>query len=92
MQYVWDPAKDALNRRKPGLKLRDGITALEDPFRETWIDDRFDYDELRVITLGLAQQGVLYVVHTEFEEDTTRIISVRRAEDDEIEDYGVGRT
>jgi uncharacterized DUF497 family protein len=30
MQYVWDPAKDVLNRRKHGLSLADGIVALED--------------------------------------------------------------
>jgi uncharacterized protein len=45
MRYAWDSAKDAMNRRKHGLSLADGIPALEDPERETWIDDRFDYVE-----------------------------------------------
>ena len=54
MRYAWDPAKDALNRRKHGLSLADGIPALEDPDGETWIDNRFDYDEERMITLGLT--------------------------------------
>lgn len=39
MRYVWDPAKDALNQRKHGLSLADGIPALEDPGRYLWIDD-----------------------------------------------------
>jgi uncharacterized protein len=44
MRYGWDPAKDALNQRKHGLSLAAGIPALEDPEREIWIDDRFDYE------------------------------------------------
>lgn len=92
MQYVWDPAKDVLNRRKHGLGLADGISALEDPDRESWIDDRFDYEEQRIVTLGLTRKGVLYVVSTEPAEERTRIISVRKAEADERERYGLGRT
>ena len=65
MQYAWDPAKDALNRRKHGLSLADGIAALEDPVREAWIDNRFDYGEERMITLGATLHGVLYVVTAE---------------------------
>jgi hypothetical protein len=91
MQYLWDPAKDALNRRKHGFSLADGIPALEDPQRESWIDDRFDYGEQRIVTLGLTRKGVLYAVSTEEEEGSVRIISVRRAEDHEIERYGSSR-
>lgn len=84
MRHVWDPVKDALNRRKHGLSLADGIPALEDPKREVWIDDRFDYDEVRIVTAGRSGSLVLIVVSTEHEitdenEKTTRIISVRKA-------------
>lgn len=56
MRYVWDPAKDALNQRKHGLSLADGIPALEDPDRVSWVDDRFDYGEERIATVGLAER------------------------------------
>jgi hypothetical protein len=91
MRYVWDPAKDFLNKRKHGLSLADGIPTLEDPERESWIDARFDYGEERIITLGLNQDRVLYVVSTEREEDCIRIISARKADDYEIERYDLGR-
>jgi len=91
MHYVWDSAKDALNRKKHELALSDGVPALEDPQRDEWIDDRFDYEEERIVTLGLANQGVLYVVSTEADEEITRIISVRRAQPHEISRY-LGRT
>ena len=56
MRYLWDPAKDILNRSKHGLSLADGIPALEDPDRESWIDDRFDYGEERIVTLGMGKK------------------------------------
>jgi uncharacterized DUF497 family protein len=92
MRYVWDPAKDLLNRRKHGLSLADGIPTLEDPERDEWIDNRLDYGEERIVTLGLSQKRILYVVSTERGESCIRIISVRRAEDDEIERYSLGRS
>jgi len=92
MRYVWDPAKDALNERKHGLSLADGIPALEDPQRDSWIDNRFDYGEERIATLGLNRSNVLYVVTTELDEELTRIISVRRAEPHEVERYDRSRT
>ena len=92
MEYVWDLEKDVLNRRKHGLSLADGIPALEDPDRESWIDDRFDYGEVRIVTLGLTLKGVLYVVSTEPEEDSIRIVSVRKASQSELERYGQSRT
>ena len=91
MRYTWDPDKDALNRRKHKLALTAGIDALRDPHRDSWNDDRYDYEEVRKITLGLGKRGVLYVVTTALNDDCTRLISVRRADDDEIERYGLGR-
>jgi uncharacterized protein len=91
MRYVWDQAKDVLNKRKHDLSLAEGIPALEDPERDMWIDNRFDYGEERIVTLGMGQRQVLYVVSTERDEDCIRLISVRRAEYDEIKRYGLGR-
>jgi uncharacterized DUF497 family protein len=92
MRYEWDPEKDALNRRKHGLSLEEGIPALLDPDSSSWIDDRFDYGEERIVTLGLGSRRVLYVVSTEPDETCTRLISVRKAEDDEIQQYDLGRS
>jgi len=84
MRYVWDPAKDLLNKRKHGLFLEDGIAALEDPDRDFWVDDRFDYGEERIVTMGRRMQSLLVVVSTEVistaqDEEIVRIISVREA-------------
>jgi hypothetical protein len=90
VRYVWDPAKDVLNRRKHGLALADGIPALDDGNCVSWIDDRFDYGEERIANLGLNGSRVFYVVTTQRDKDLTRIISVRRAEIHEIALYDLG--
>ena len=97
MQHVWDPAKDVLNQRKHGLSLADGISALEDPEREFWIDDRFDYEEIRTVTAGRSGSKVLFVVSTELNrtedgKEITRIISVRKAKWHEENWFSFGRT
>ncbi len=45
----------------------------------TFIDSRFEYGELRLITLGLLAGRVVVVAHAPRGEATTRIISMRKA-------------
>lgn len=90
MRYTWDPEKDARDRRKHGLSLADGIDALEDPLQDSWIDDRYNYGEERIVTLGVSNNGVLYVVSTEWTENWTRLISVRKANYHEVKRYDLG--
>lgn len=91
MKYEWDPIKNDENFQKHGLSLAEGIPAIQDSAADFWIDDRYDYEEERIITLGRAPQGILYVVTTEITEDLTRIISVRKAEAYEKDWYYKGR-
>jgi uncharacterized DUF497 family protein len=95
MRYVWDPAKDLLNKCKHGLSLEDGIAALEDPGRDFWIDDRFDYGEERIITMGRGVKSLLVVVSTEVVSsaegnEIIRIISVREANKREYHQFYFG--
>jgi uncharacterized DUF497 family protein len=80
MRWEWDPVKDAENRRKHGLRLEQGIDALMDPDLLSWVDQRFDYGEERILNLGRVSAEVRFVVITEVSDQVTRIISVRRAE------------
>lgn len=90
MRYTWDPDKDSLNRRKHGLSLKDGVRALEDPGRDTTVDDRYDYGEERLVTLGMGAASVLVVVSAVRLRDEMRIISVRRANAKEQNRYHFG--
>jgi uncharacterized protein len=84
-------AKGCREPAQSWVALADGIPALEDPNAESWIDDRFDYGEERILTLGLNHARVLLVVTSEPNVDVTRIISVRRAERYEEDWYYQGK-
>ena len=85
-----------MNQRKHELSLADGIPALEDPKRDIWIDDRFDYEEERIVTTGRNGSKVPVVVSTELVRDeegevVIRIISVRKANWYEEDWFNFGR-
>ena len=79
MRYVWDSAKDVENLRKHGLRLGEGIAALNDPDCTSEIDSRVDCGEELVISLGRSNHRMLIVISTEVSAERTRIISVRKA-------------
>jgi len=78
VDYEWDVAKAAENRRKHGIDFVDSIAAIEDPNRLEAIDRR-EYGEERIRVIGMAIGNVLFVVMTLRGERTCRIISARRA-------------
>jgi hypothetical protein len=82
----WDEAKARHNLAKHGLSFEDAAVVFEGP-TVTFEDDRFDYGEPRLITLGLLAGRVVVIAHTLRGEDTTRIISMRKANRREQEIY-----
>ena len=77
MQFEWSEAKRQSNLRKHGIDFRDfaGIFAgITKPVR----DDRHSYGEERFLTLGLLDEHVVAVVHTETS-NIIRVISIRKA-------------
>ncbi|MFP4007116.1 MAG: BrnT family toxin [Spirulinaceae cyanobacterium] len=81
MTFEWDGTKRLTNLRKHGIDFAD-VPLIFNGYIVTFEDDRFDYGEQRLITLGLLQGKVVVVVHTEREE-LIRIISVRKATENE---------
>ena len=76
--YEWDEAKNRTNFAKHGLHFADAEEVLTGPC-VTFVDDRFDYGEKRVISLGLLAGRVVIVAHAPRGEGITRIISMRKA-------------
>ena len=52
MRFVWDDDKNKTNLQKHGLSFEDAHHVFSGPC-VTFVDDRFDYGELRFITLGV---------------------------------------
>ena len=67
MRNEFDPAKDRANQAKHGVSLAiadelDWDAAL------VWVDERFGYDELRMIALAPKTATLFYVAFVEREE------------------------
>jgi uncharacterized DUF497 family protein len=85
MELAWDEVKRRANYAKHGLDFRDAAKVFQG-ITLTAEDDRQDYGEKRLISLGLLEDMVVVVVHTERSE-TTRIISMRKASQRERKAY-----
>ena len=77
MRFSWDEKKRRLNLKQHGLDFVDAPSVFEGP-TFTFEDDRFEYDEQRLVTLGFLGGIVVSVVHTE-SASRIRIISFRKA-------------
>ena len=86
MRYSYDPAKKAANLKKHGLDFDDARIVIEGGRTVTFQDDRFDYDEIRYLTLGMLNDLVVIIATSETEK-TIRIISMRKADKNEQKIY-----
>jgi uncharacterized DUF497 family protein len=85
-EFEWDDDKAAGNLRDHGLAFHEAIKAFSDLFAVEWIDTREDYGEERIKLVGLCNGTLVHVTYTERGE-RIRIISARRAERHEQDDY-----
>lgn len=86
MQFEWDEAKSDATFEARGFDFAYAALLFDDPFRIEREDDRIDYGEPRWQTLGLIEGEVIFVAFT-MRGDVTRIISARRAHDNEERQY-----
>jgi uncharacterized DUF497 family protein len=88
MRFEWDEAKYRSNLQRHGFDFVDAKRIFAGDVL-TLLDDRFDYDEIRFLTLGMLDGRLVAVAHTETD-DVTRIISLRKASKNEEEIYYKG--
>jgi uncharacterized DUF497 family protein len=85
VRIEFDPAKDALNRARHGVSLA-VARELDWDAALVWMDDRFGYDEVRMIAL-VPKTNMLYYVAFVERGNRRRIISLRRATRREVNHY-----
>ena len=78
MQFDWDELKRKANLAKHGIDFNDAARIFAGPL-VLFEDDRADYNEQRMIAMGLLDSLVVIVVHVESDR-TIRIISIRKAD------------
>ncbi len=85
MEISFDPAKREKTLRERGLDFVDAGEVF-DATTYRWVDDRFDYGEVRTVSIGRLR-GRMVVVWTQ--RGTARhVISMRKANDREEARYG----
>ena len=86
MNFEWDPAKQRANLRKHAVEFADAVAVLRDP-RAVTVEDQAQ-DEQRFVTIGMDAFGrILVVVYAYREPDIIRIISARKADASERNQY-----
>ena len=76
MEFEWDEAKRRTNLEKHGVDLLDGAIIFQGQL-VTFEDQRFDYGEPRLVSIGLVEGQYYVVVHTK-RDGVTRLISTRK--------------
>jgi uncharacterized protein len=77
VRFTWSEAKRKSNLRDHALDFHDAPRVFEG-VTLTFEDDRFDYGEQRLVTLGLLEGLPVSIVHTETT-SRIRMISFRKA-------------
>ena len=85
MTIEFDLTKDASNLRKHGVSLA-MAAELDWDAAWVWVDDRADYNEMRMIALTPITETLYYVAFVNRGE-VRRIISLRRANRREVKHY-----
>lgn len=92
MRTEFDRAKDAGNRAKDaGNQAQHGVSLakaseLDWEAALVWVDERFEYDELRMIAIA-PKTEILYYVAFVNRGNVRRVISLRRANRREVKHY-----
>lgn len=89
LRFEWDERKSASNRRKHGVSFEEARTAFLDDNARLIPDHDHSDEEERFVLLGLSiSLRVLVVCHCyRHSDEVIRIISARKADEDEIKQY-----
>jgi len=86
MTITYDPAKRDWTLRERGLDFEDAAQVFAGPVIEGE-DDRYDYGEVRIVTIGFLRDRMVVLVWTQ-RGDNRHMISMRKANEREKTRYG----
>lgn len=86
MMYAWDQGKNLRNIKRHKIAFEDAVRIFEGQTVER-VDDRFDYGEVRVYSIGIVNGIEVTVIYTDKENNKRRIISAWKAEPHERRFY-----
>lgn len=88
MIFEWDKVKAKLNEAKHKISFDEAISVFSDEFSLLIYDEEHSENEERFLILGLSSKNnLLLVVHCYRQKDVIRIISARKATQNESKEY-----
>ena len=85
--FEWDDDKANANHHKHGVSFEEACTVFDDAFVITEEDDREDYGELRLNSIGLSCKGRLLSVIWTPRKNRNRLISAFIPDKQQRKDY-----
>jgi len=85
LEFEWDEDKNQANIRKHGVSFQEA-SSIFDKLTFDEVDNRKDYGETRIASIGESGGEILYVVYT-WRGNVIRIISARSGNRNEREKY-----
>ena len=85
--FEWDPQKAQQNELKHRVRFVEAATVFADPLARYFEDREHSVSELRLLVFGHSAQGRLLVVSFTERRDRIRIISARRMDAGERQEY-----
>lgn len=87
MRFQWDENKNEENIKKHGFDFADAYVMFDWPML-LGIDRRAPYRESRLVGVGFLQERIAVIVFSQPDDDTIRVISLRKALKHERERFG----
>lgn len=91
MNFEWDDHKEQLNKQKHQISFVEAATIWRDPQSLEFEDNIHSVTELRFLKIGLSRSLKILIVsfceRSLDEHETIRLISARRATDEEKKNY-----
>ena len=90
--FDWDTKKNIMNINKHGVSFKEAVTVFSDKSAKYFDDNTHSSDEERYVVIGKSKRlKILMVCHCYRNSNSViRLISARKADDDEISIYGEG--
>ncbi len=88
IQFQWNAQKAVKNKKKHRVTFEEAATVFRDPLAFIFDDKEHSQDEYREIIIGHSSKNRLLIVSFTERNDAIRIISARKADRGEREDYG----
>lgn len=88
IRFTWNRKKAAQNITKhEGVTFEEATTVFRDPLAYIFDDNEHSHEEYRELIIGYSQRRRLLIISFAERDDIIRIISARKADTDERNDY-----